>query len=592
MATFDNIKKIAGDFRGLGKLWPWLRVSKGRVFFALGLIPLIAALQTSVPLIIKDTIDRGVQHGRFDIITTGAIIFFVVVVCEYAGRSGQALLMALSVHRMIRDLRLSLVRHIMKLSARFHDHSLSGALVTRATSDFDNLSESLNQGVLTALVDMSMLVGAVIGLLILDWQLALCIFMVLPVVAVVVTTFSRLLKRAMLNARSRIAALNAYNQECLYGASTIKLLAAEEAAEGRITRLAKEYRNAQMTSVILDALMFSTLDGMAVITMGVFLWVALAGLAGEATLTPGLLVAFIAYINAMFEPLKQLGNKMAMMQGAFTSIDRIFGIMETRDFVAGQDRLPSIAGHIEFDHVSFSYGGRPQDQVLHDISFELNQGESMAIVGSTGSGKSTIIKLISKLYDGYEGCIRLDGTDLREFEGSHLRRMMSIVPQDIVLFDGTVAFNISLGQEEISRSDVEEACRLVGADHFIRQLPGGYDATITEGGQNLSQGQRQLIAFARALARDPGLIILDEATASVDPESETFIQRAISRVMESRTVIVIAHRLSTIRSCDQIMVIERGKVQESGNHTELLQRQGAYHRLYHALLTREATGTS
>jgi ATP-binding cassette subfamily B multidrug efflux pump len=586
-------KSLWSEFAGLKRLWPYLRHNRRLVFTAIALIPLISALQMALPLTLQQTIDKGVIAKNTDMLAVGALIYLAAVIGEYIARASQSVTTALAVHRMIRDLRAKLVRHVMGLGASYHDRSLSGTLVTRATSDFDNLSESLNMGVLTSIVDLAVLVGCVVGMFLLDAKLALFAILILPIVAVIVHRFSKALKSAMLKARVKIAALNAYTQECLYGVSTIKLLTGEPAATKRYDKLNVEFRDAQMGSVWLDALMFAVLDGIASITVGLALYAVVSGIpglvpSGAEAISAGVLVAFVQYIQQLFEPLKHLGNKMAMLQGAFTSIDRIFGVLELREQVGGDAPVGQLSGAVAFQDVRFRYRqadgpGKPAAPVLKGVSFDLAAGESLAIVGATGSGKSTIVKLLAKLYDGYDGRITLDGQDLRQIDPVALRRRIAIVPQDIALFDGTVAFNIGLGAEGISREQIEASAKAIGADLFIDELPGRYDFEIREQGTNLSQGQRQLIAFARAMVKDPALVILDEATSSIDPESEAMVQRAISNLLKGRSVIVIAHRLSTVRQCDQILVLEHGEVLERGRHEGLLASQGAYYRLHGAL---------
>ena len=569
------------DLIGLKRLWPYLRSERKAIVASVILIPAVSLFQTTIPLALRHAVDDGIVKDSPETLLMWSAIFGATIVLEYLSRAGQSITTSFAVHKMIRTLREKLFVHVLNLKASFHDRTLSGALTTRATSDFDNLSESLNMGVLTLVVDIAVLTGLLVGMFLLSWQLALCTVVILPLVTWVVQWFSKALKTAMYKARVKIATLNAYTQECLYGHVTIKVLTGEKAAAKNFDRYNIEYRDAQMSSVILDAIMYSLLDGIASITVGLVLWIAAIKLGFTATVSAGIVVAFVQYIQQLFDPLKNLGNKMAMLQGAFSSIDRIFGILAKDEKISGKQELPVIRGHVSFNHVTFQYG-TDGGKTLDDISFDLPSGHSLAIVGATGSGKSTIVKLLSKLYDGYEGHIRIDGHELAPLAPEPLRRHMAIVPQDIVLFDGTVAFNISLGLPGVTREDVEQAAKEIGADSFIRKLPGGYDFQLKEQGVNLSHGQRQLIACARALARKPSLVILDEATSSVDPESEGIVQDAIQRILKGRTVIVIAHRLSTIRQCDQILVLDRGKILEIGHHDDLMARHGAYHRLHTA----------
>jgi len=586
----DN-RKFLDELKRLGNLWPYLKPQKKYIYAAVFFIPIIAGLQSITPIIIKFAIDDAIvpviqnklpqAEGMHQLWMFGSVYIGIILV-EYLARVGHTMTAAYAVHQMIRRLRNKIISHVLKLKASFHDKSMSGSLVTRATSDFDSLSDSLNMGVLNSVVDISVLVGIVSGMLWLNWRLALCAIVILPIVALIVRQFSVALKRAMMKARRKIATLNAYTQECLYGNSTIKLLASEEQSAKHYDKLNKEYRDAQMSSVILDASMFSVIDGIAYITLGVLaLWLAWSWGALSEEMSAGVLIAFVAYIQQLFEPLKQLGNKMALLQGAFTAIDRIFGVLEQEEFVDG-DQVPSkLKGDVKFENVRFAYDKNDQ-QILKDISFSIKAGNSLAIVGATGSGKSTIIKLATKLYDGYSGQIYLDNYELRNLSPVDLRKQIAIVPQDIVMFDGTLAFNIGLGIE----TDIEKiksSATSVGADEFIKKLPDGYDFRIKEQGSNLSQGQRQLIAFARAIVKDPALVILDEATSSIDPESEAIIQEAIGRILKDRSVIVIAHRLSTIKQCDDILVLDKGTALEIGSHNDLVAAKGPYFNLLNAL---------
>jgi ATP-binding cassette subfamily B protein len=575
--------------RDLRKLWPWLRQNRALVIIAVSLVPFVSLTQAALPLILKATIDHGIIPGDLRYLASMGGVYLAAVFLEYAGRTGQTVTAASAVHRMVRAMRESVIAHVLGLSASYHDRSLSGSLVTRATSEFDNLSESLNQGVLTSVVDLAVLAGCMIGMLVLDWRLALTAFTMIPVLVVIVRWFSRGLRDAMLSARKHIATLNAYTQECLYGASTIKLLTASNHASRRFGELNETYRNAQMRSVVLDAVMFAVLDGFSAMTTGMVLWLAIRHLApgaasGDSLLasgvSAGVLVAFVQYVQQMFEPLKQLGNKMAMLQGAFTSIDRIFGLLETKDAIGGTEEAHITRGHVRFDQVGFTYESRNDRPVLRGVSFDLPAGQSLALVGPTGSGKSTIIKLLAKLYDRYSGSITIDGKEIAQLSPASLRRQVAVVPQDIVLFDGTLRFNISLGREGIADEDMTRALDAVCAGDFIRSLPGGLDFQIREQGANLSHGQRQLVVFARALAVNPALLILDEATSSVDQESESRIQQAIDAMLNNRTVIVIAHRLSTVARCNQILVVRDGEIAERGTHAELMARQGIYRNLH------------
>lgn len=571
--------KTLSNFSSLKKLWPWLRASRMYLLFALIMIPASATIESLSPIVVQRTIDLGVAKHNQSEIYHWATIFLLLVVASYIFRCVQAITTATAVHRMILDMRSSLVRHVLKLPSSFHDKQLSGALATRATGDFDNLSESLNQGVLSSIIDVMALVGCVVGMFVLSVKLALITIVLLPLVTWVVLWFSRKLNNSMMSARKKIAALNGYTQEALSAMTAVKLLNATRHVAKHYSKLNVEHRDAQMESVFYDAFMFATLDGIASITLGIVLFTVIRTVGIGSDLTAGVIIGFVQYVQQIFEPLKQLGTKMAMLQGAFTSVERIFGLLDRSEHIPGSDKAawPS-APDVSFSHVHFSYGAE-SGEVLKDVTFDLPGGSSLAIVGATGSGKSTIVKLLCKMYAGHTGQITLDGQDINRFDAMDLRKHMAIVPQDIVLFEASVAFNISLGSPDISEADIKTAAAITGAERFINELPNTYDYPIREGGGNLSHGQRQLIAFTRALVRQPRILVLDEATSSIDPQSEALIQDSIARILKGRTVIIIAHRLNTIQRCNRVLVIEHGKVQESGTIPDLMAKKGRFFEL-------------
>lgn len=576
-------KKSLENFKSLAKLWPWLSASKRQIMIAAFTIPLAALLETAAPIMIQRTIDLGVMKQDKHAVMQWALLYFGIVIFSYAARVTQSIAAAKAVHRMIFGMRESLIRHVLRLPPTFHDKQLSGALATRATGDFDNLSESLNQGVLSSIIDVFALCGCVIGMFILSPRLALLTIFLVPIVAWIVLWFSKKLNEAMMDSRKKIAALNGYTQEAFSAMSAVKLLNATSQVTNHYRGLNKKYRDAQMKSVFYDALMFSTLDGISSITLGLALFMVIRTAGIGDGLSAGIIVGFVQYVQQIFEPLKQLGTKMAMLQGAFTSIERIFGLLERTESIPGSKLVPWKENHapeIRFSHVSFEYG-KESGPVLSDISFTIPPRTSLAVVGATGSGKSTIVKLLCKMYSGHSGVITIDGEDINELSADALRRNMAIVPQDIVLFDGSISFNISLGAKDVSDADIREAAAITGADRFIQNLKGGFDYLVREGATNLSHGQRQLIAFTRALVRRPAVIVLDEATSSIDPQSEALIQEALQRILKGRTVIVIAHRLNTIERCDQVLVMSKGRVMEQGTIQGLLNKKGHFYGLRH-----------
>ena len=577
--TTDSSAGLLADFKRLGRLWPYTKGNRKLVWVPVVTIPLTALVQIGQPLLIKYGIDEGILAKDDSVIYLAATGFFALVLLEALTRASQAIASATLVQRMVTDLRYVLVKHLLKLKASFHDKNLSGALVTRSTSDFDNIGESLATGVLNSFVDFAVLTTAIIAMFSLNWKLALICICILPLVAFIVQFSSRALKRAMLAARKKLAELNAFTQEVLFGHQTIKLLSAHDHTTNRHDQMARQFESRQMHGVSIDAILFSLLDGIASVTLGCVLYLAVILTTEASLVTAGTLVAFVRLIQQMFDPLKQLGSTMTMLQGVFTSCERIFQLLDTREFIEGDQNPTLPEGKLVFSQVEFRYQPDPKDPpILDQLSFEIPPYTSMAIVGRTGSGKSTIAKLISKSYDNYSGSITLDGHELRNIDPDFLKKEVSVVPQDVVLFDASIKENVRLFNPDIDDETVWNALGLVGAREFVEKLSGGIDHELMNQGSSLSQGQRQLIAFSRALCASPKLIILDEATSSVDPASEAMIQKAIERIIAGRTIIVIAHRLETIKNCDQILVLENGQLQESGTHQQLLKNQGAYSR--------------
>ncbi len=577
-------KGIREDLLSLKRLWPYFTENKRYIYFSLFLVPFIALVNALIPYLFKRGIDDGIILGETETLYWVGAMYFLLVTLNYLLRTGQAIMAAVAVNRMIMHLRNALAQHILRLKAAYHDKTLSGALATRTTGDFDNLSASLDQGILSAIVDIAVLLGCLLGMFALNIKLSLVVLSMLLIGIWAINFFSQKLKKAMLRARKKVAAANAYVQECMQGSNTLKVLNAQEESQRRYFSLNEEARKAQIGSVNVDALMFSVIEGISSIAIGVVLWTSLKwfGVSSElfSGLSLGIIVAFIQYVQSLFEPLKSLGSRMAMIQGVFTAIERIFGILDIKDFISGDKEPQFDKGCVEFDNVSFCYDLSEMNYILKRVSFTVPQGSSIALVGPTGGGKSTIIKLLSKLYDGYEGDILLDKQNLKEIEPFLLRREIAIVPQEITLFTGSLSFNISMGDSSIPLEDIKAAACVVGLDQIVEELPGQWEFEVKEQGGNLSHGQRQLIVFARALVKRPKIIILDEATSSVDPESEKLVQDAISLILQGRTVIVIAHRLSTIEECDQILLIKGGEIAERGTHKELLAQKRHYYDMY------------
>lgn len=563
----------------LVKLWPWLKSERHLIALAALIIPAVAVVTMLQPLFVKNAIDDGILKGDTTATLYWAAGCLGLSIAAYFLNGAQSISASIAVHRMIHKLRSKLMRHVMELPASWHDTQVSGALATRATSDFDTLSESLNQGVLSSIVDVIVLVGCIVGMLILSVKLALIAIIILPIMTWLVIWFSRKLNSSMLTSRRNLANLNGFTQEAITSLAAVKLLNAERSASDRYDKLNKSYKDAQLENVFFDALMFASIDGISSITLGVSLFLVIRLTTNSELFSAGVMVAFVQYIQQLFEPLKQLGTKMAMLQGALTSIERIFGLIDLDQSITGKKPFSwprQVA--INFKNVTFRYKQNSQPAITN-LTFEVDAGQSLAIIGRTGSGKSTIIKLLTKLYDSYDGSIDITGHPIKDIDPVLLRQKIGIVPQDIVLFEGSISFNIGLNRDGVTNQKIMSAAKTVGADDFIKNLPGGFDHMVRENGSNLSQGQRQLIVFARALVNEPSLVILDEATSSIDPKSEALVQSATAKLFENRTVIVIAHRLETVKKCDLILVLENGKIQEIGKRSHLENTKSRYKEL-------------
>jgi ATP-binding cassette subfamily B protein len=478
------------------------------------------------------------------------------------------------------DLRKQIFAHLQKLSVQFYDRNPVGRLMTRLTTDVDALNEMFTAGVIVIFGDLAMILYIVIWMFQVNWELALVSFLVLPLLAAL-TTWFRLGARSSFRAvRVRIARINAFLQEHITGMAVVQLFSREEKEMRRFDEINQAHRKANIDTIFYYAVFYPAVEIIGAIGIGLIIWYG-GGQVIRGITTIGTLVAFIQLARSFYEPISDISEKYNILQSAMASSERIFKLLDEPVRVASPDKpvhLGRARGQIEFRNVWFAY--KDEDWVLKDVSFTASPGERVAFVGHTGAGKTTITNLLLRFYDIQRGQILLDGVDIRELDLEELRANFSIVLQDVFLFSGDIAANIRLGNRAITDEQVQEAARQVHADTFIRKLPEQYAAQLRERGAGLSVGQKQLISFARALAFDPRVLILDEATSSIDTETEILIRDAVERLMEGRTSLVIAHRLSTIQSMDKIIVMHKGEIRETGTHQDLLAQRGLYWRLY------------
>jgi ATP-binding cassette subfamily B protein len=597
----EKARLLFQDYRILKRFWPYARPFRWLILASILSIPAVSLLGLAQPMMLLHGIDVNLQGipapaGRQSVfrllgleaalnrglagVTTSGLIFAGLVVAEYALRSLQIYTLQYAGLRSIGRLRADMYDHVSSQSASYFDRNPTGALLTRSTSDIEALGEALATGVVTILGDVFNLVAITIAMLLLKVELTLVSFAIAPVLIVVVNFFRKRLKEAFIGVRKTLAEVSAFLQEHLAGVRIVQLFnhEAKTYAAFKVKNL-KNLRQAQASN-IYDASMYAIMEGMATLCVAGMLWYG-GGQVLQGVLTLGLLVAFIEYIQRVFVPIKEFSGKFAVLQQAVAAMDRVVEQLDTHQKIApGEVAIERASGSIRFRDVRFRYSPAGPE-VLKGIGFDVQPCQVVALVGTTGSGKTTVGKILTRMYDGYEGSVTVDGVELRRIRLESIRSQVGVVQQDVILFNGTIEFNISLGNPAISRERVIEAAKLVQAHGFISALPDGYDFMVAERGANLSAGQAQLLAFARVMAHDPPIVMLDEATASVDSRTEALIQRAIEVIFQKKTVLVIAHRLSTIQAADKILVMQRGEIVESGTHEELLRLEGYYARLYH-----------
>jgi len=520
-----------------------------------------------------------IRGGDIRGVTIIGLLFLCLIVLSLGAGYGEYYLLEWTGQRMMQDIRLDLFDTLQSQSLRFFDRHPVGRLVTRATNDVENLNEMFKSVFVTVFKDIFILIGILAVLLALNWRLALICFILLPVIFVVTLVFSSLAREAFRELRATVAKINAFLQERIRGMQVIQLFGREPFQMEAFARINQENYTAGMRQIRVFALFMPAMELFSSLTVAFLIWHG-GGKVVQDELTLGTLVAFIGYIQMFFKPIRDISEKYNIMQLAMASSERIFEFMDVKEMIpspAVPQKPARPEGHLVFDNVSFAYErGKP---VLHDISFEVKPGETLAVVGATGSGKTTIVSLLDRFYDPDKGSILLDGVDLREWPAEELRQTVGLCMQDVFVFSGKLADNIGLGREGVSPEAIRKAAATANALPFIERLPDGFDEQLGEGGSSLSTGERQLLSFARALAGDPRLLVLDEATSSVDPETERLIQEAIFRMAQKRTTLIVAHRLSTVRNADRILVLHHGRIREQGTHEELMILGGIYFKL-------------
>ena len=561
------------------------------------ILPLVAACRLAQPWIIKLAIDNHIISGKLAGLEVIAISFLGILVVESLLSFLEVYLLQSVGQRVMSDMRAELYRHVMHLPVTWFDNVPTGSAVTRLTSDIEVLGEMFASGIITIIGDILLLIGIISVMLWMNLKLSLVTFSVLPVLFYVAYTFRRRMRKSFREVRARLGTMNSFLNECISGISIIQIFNRERDEERRFSTLNASYRDANMPVIFWDASLYAMVEALSSIAVALIIWYG-GGEILKGALSFGVLVAFIQYIEKFFGPIRDLSAKYSVMQGAMAALERIFALLDTPvsphpppnlPLEGGGTTVPSPSGGglgwgwghsaplIEFRDVSFSY--QSGNDILSGFNLTVRRGERIAIVGESGGGKTTITRLLTRLYEIERGTILLEGIDISKLDLAEVRSRVGVVLQDPCLFAGSIEFNISLGNEQV-RQRVRGAAAAVGADRFIERLPRSYDEEVRERGSNFSVGEKQLISFARAVAFDPEILVLDEATASIDSESEQMIQEGITGMMQGRTSLVIAHRLSTIRNADRIITIQNGVKAEEGTHEELLHVGGIYARLH------------
>ena len=568
------------DSRLVKRLMVYVAVYKREFFISLLLIVATSVLSVGTPWIIQRAIDEGIRAGNLNTLRFWTFLFLAAIALEWVTSRARLTVMAYAGTRIVTDIRSQLFRHLHTLSMGFFNDYSVGRLMSRLISDVGVLQDFVTWSITGLARSAFILIGIILAMLFLNWKLALVTFAVMPAMIVLTNYFRRYVRQAYRAARQRLSLINGFLNESITGIRVTKSFSREQANSRHFEDLNRSYFDANVRTTQLAAYFFPGVD-----FIGSFATALVVGVGGWLIvgdqLTAGVLAAFVIWVDRFFEPIRELSRRYYTFQAAMAASERLFALLDTEPDLKDAPQafaLPPIAGRVDLDNVHFNY--KEDEPVLQGVTISAEPGERVALVGETGAGKSTVIRLIARFFDVTGGAVLIDGHDVRDVTQASLRAQLGIVLQDTFLFDGTIRENIRYGRLDATDADVEAATVAVGADEFIRKLPDGYNTQVGENGVNLSVGQRQIVSFARALLADPRILILDEATSSIDTTTERQIQAGLERLLKGRTSFVIAHRLNTIVNSDKIVVLDQGQVLEEGSHEELLARQGRYHQLY------------
>ena len=573
------------DARLLRRLWPFVRTYRWQLMLAMGLLPIGSELLVAQPRTMRAIIDDGVGRGDVGAVHRGSVVLAALIVAEFGVRFVSGYLLQVVGQRSMADVRREVFRFLQGQRIAFFDRQPVGRLTTRVTNDVDAIGELFASGAVTAVGDLITLTRIVVAMVVLSPQLSLLTFLAVPPLAWLVDRFRRRARDAFRAIRTKTARMNAYLNEQVTGVAVVQAFAQEERCQGEFREINAAYREANQLAIRYDAMLYAVVDAFASVCIASLLFAGAWALdRRQPAASLGVLVAFVQYVQRFFEPLREISSKFTILQNAMSGAERVFGLLDKPEPDAPEVAIPSRGdravpvGMVVFEDVRFGY--KPERPTLRGVSFSVPRGRTLAIVGPTGAGKTSIISLLQRLYEVDEGAVFLDGTDIRALPRHTLRRRVVVVPQDVVLFPGDVLSNVAPGEAQPDEARAGDIARRLGLLDLLTRRGIGLRSLVGERGANFSSGERQLIALARALYRDPEVLVLDEATASLDSETEVTVQHAVAEALRGRTAIVIAHRLSTIRHADEILVMRRGEVAERGNHSALMALRGVYAKLH------------
>ena len=576
------------DWKLLGRVMHYVRPYRATFVVAAVLTIFLAVIALAQPILIQKTLDDYIMVSNYNGLLFMVSLMIVQLVVQTIAQYYQTYLTNSLGQSVIRDLRKDIFNHIISLRLKYFDRTPIGMLITRTVSDLETIADIFSEGLISIIGDLLLVVAVIAYMIWEDWRLALITLIPMPLLIASTYIFKEAIKSAFQEVRTQVAQLNTFLQEHISGISIIQYFAREEQEMRKFVAVNKKYRDANIRSNWYYSIFYPVVEILSAICIGLLVWYGckriltdeqLASLtAHKGGVTPGLVLEFITFLNILFRPIRQLADKFNTLQMGMVGADRIFKVLDTQEVGENKGTIKTgkLKGEIKFEHVWFAYND--DNWVLKNINFHVKPGETLALVGATGAGKSSTINILNRFYEVGQGNVKVDGVDIKDYEVGFLRSQIATVIQDVFLFSDTIADNISLNNSSITREEIIAAAKDVGAHEFIQRLPGGYDYNVMERGATLSAGQAQLISFIRALVYQPAILVLDEATSSVDTETEILIQNAINKLMENRTAIVIAHRLSTIQNADKIIVLDHGEIKEVGTHQQLLRIEGGYYR--------------